>query len=217
MPATIVKPTGDVRRIVSANVNVAIDGLVTVTANYFLPDELMLRELAIDAPITDKFKGLPSLQRGALFVLNRTVNKRGGLLFCDVELVGAMNPPRYVVFDGKEARSFTSAAPESTLAALGTVIAQRPYRTDYFAPYRSITWTKIINETVRPQNANPVEEIERFNSRLGFVRYLDGNVIRIINVLEKSQTAFITELSQQEIGRVVRSTLTTTQILEPID
>jgi hypothetical protein len=216
MPATIVKPTGDVRRIVSANVNVANDGLVTVTANYFLPSESLLAGLAIDAPVTDKFKGLPALQDDRLFILSRTVNKRGGLLFCDVELVGATNPPRYVVFDGKEARSFTSAVPESTLAALA-VVAQRPYRTDYFAPYRSITWTKISNELVSPRDGRPVEPIERFNSRLGFVRYVEGQEVKILNVLERSKTAFITELSQQEIGRVIRSTLTTTQILEPID
>jgi hypothetical protein len=219
MPATIIRrsPTG--RTLINANVNVANDGLVTVAASYLLNSPAELGALSVDAPVSDPFQGLPNLQ-GGLFVLNRSTNKRGGLLYCDVELVGALNPPRYVVFDGKEVRSFTGTLPDSITSLVNVGVGLQPYRTDYYAPYRTITWTNMAGQVVRPGNGNPVESIERFNTRQGFLLYevQDGeDNVKVEKLLigERAKEIFVVQLSQQEVGRVVRSTLTTTKILEP--
>jgi hypothetical protein len=220
MPATIHRaPKALVgRTLIASKTSIDRYGLVTVSANYLLNSQNDLQFLQPDAPVNDAFQGLPPLQ-GGLFVLQTDAQKRDGLLYADVQLVGAINPPRYVVFDGEDVRSYTGPRPIDPSGGIdGTSRVFIPYRTDYFAPFRSITYVTMKGNTAPPV-ATPPGQIKRFNTRKAVLRYLDGEgVPRILEVFfERSREELITQISQQEIGQVVRSTITTSKILVALE
>ncbi len=96
MPATVIFKQGfpSLSRPVETSASVGSDGLVTGSAVFLVPQASSTAGLTIGSPISPSlFSGLSDVALQGLFIENRALEKRNGLFYLRLGVVGAVNPP----------------------------------------------------------------------------------------------------------------------------
>lgn len=96
MPATVIFKQGfpSLSRPVETSASIGSDGLVTGSVVFLVPQTSSTAGLTIGSPISPSlFSGLSDVALQGLFIENRALEKRNGLFYLRLGVVGAVNPP----------------------------------------------------------------------------------------------------------------------------
>lgn len=181
------------------------DGLITVNASFLLssPSSSVLQ---IGQPLSAAlFPALSDIeiQKKALFIAARSIEKRGGLTTVSLTALGAMNPPMFETSNEIGARSFSKSLDDGT---------QRTMSFDYLAETISTTTvvftdTFFVLKTAVPRvqqvyNRNGVGAILFFNDDQGnFDRGKDRLVAQPRVLTTTSNTFLVAALVRRTISK----------------
>lgn len=209
MPANVIRASSaQGLTLLESNVSVANDGLVTITARFLAPAAgYNPATFALDEswPVAALPTGVPPLQGGP-YLLTHEVKKENLLTIILATYVSALNPPRLVVEEATEQRSFSGSFFDGrSITLFGNESASISF--DYFTTAQTISYAIIAPNLVE---IKPVGTIgARFNVKS------EGSYRGVFNIPIK-ETEFITT-SRTTIGKVARVSATARKILEQND
>lgn len=159
MPATRIYKTGypSPAKPLNSSASFGNDGLVTVNASFLLdsPSSSILKIGQSLSPLLFPALGDIQLQKNALFIAARSIEKRGGLVTVALTALGAMNPPMFERSNEVGSRSFSKSLNDET---------QRTMSFDYVAQTNSATTVVFSDTRLTVGIAIPqVQEIYNFN------------------------------------------------------
>lgn len=136
MPSTLIYKSGypSTSRAVETSATIGADGLVTGTAVFVVPESSSAYPVNSVIP-QSLFSALNSVALQGLFVETRSLEKRGGLHFLRLAIVGAINPP---VFEERREISPRAFNKSETKDENGTSVT-RTLSFDYLAETISVS------------------------------------------------------------------------------
>lgn len=189
----------------NSSVSFGNDGLITVNASFLLssPSSSVLQIGKLLSPALFPALSDIKIQKNALFIAARSIEKRGGLTTVALTALGAMNPPMLEISNEIGARSFSKSLDDET---------QRTMSFDYLAETISTTTvvftdTFFTAETLVPgvqeiYNRNGSGDILFFNDDQGnFDRGKDRLVAQPRVLTTTSNTFLVATLVRRTISK----------------
>lgn len=159
MPATVIYKPGfpSLSQPVETSASIGADGFVTGSAVFLVapaPPLTMLNtaSLSIGTPIsTSFFSGLRNVVLQGLFIETRNLEKRNGLTYLRLGVVGALNPPIVELKRDVSPRGFSKSEPDAT----GNVIFSFDYQAESYSASTVLTTGQTFSLTVPvPKSVN---------------------------------------------------------------
>ena len=229
MPATVIYKQGfpSLGQPVETSASIAADGLVTGTAVFLVAPAapattlLSTASLTIGTPIsTSLFSGLRDVVLQGLFIETRNLEKRNGLTYLRLGVVGALNPPIVELKRDTSVRGFSKSqeVPISYSRTDGATFATIIFSFDYQA--ETYTATTVLTDGQTFSLAVPVPKAVNtwnisgngFISKVGESGRYDSPPVTIKGIVARPRV-LITESSEKRAG-IIRLTKTSQFIYE---
>jgi hypothetical protein len=222
MPATVIFKSGfpNLTNPVETSASIGADGLVTGSAVFLvgppppLTNILSTASLSIGTPIsTSFFSGLRDVVLQGLFIETRNLEKRNGLTYLRLGVVGALNPPIVEIKRDVGPRGFS----KSKQIDGSNVIFSFDYQAESYSASTVLTRGQVFNLTVPAPTAVNVWNIVGGGP---FIRYASlservrpPNVSQLGGGISATGRVLTTESSEERAG-IVRLTKTAQFIYE---
>ena len=214
MPATVIFKSGfpSLATPVETSASIGADGLVTGSAVFLVAQASSTAGLTIGSPISPSiFSGLSGVALQGLFVETRALEKRNGLFYLRLGVVGALNPPVVETKRDVSPRGFSKSAAFGSLNVV--------FSFDYQAESYSASTVLAVGRTFTLQAQLPTAvntwnvSGSGFISRRGESGRYDSAPITSSGLIVARPRVLTTETSEQRAG-IVRITKTSQFIYE---
>lgn len=219
MPATVIYKQGfpNLERPVETSVSIGADGLVTGSAVFLVAPAppattlLSTASLTIGAPISASFfSGLRDVVLQGLFIETRNLEKRNGLTYLRLGVVGALNPPIVELKRDVSPRGFSKSASVGSL----NVIFSFDYQAESYSASTVLTKGQTFSLTVPVPKAVNTWNISGtgFISRRGESGRYDSPPLTSSGIAARPRV-LTTESSEERAG-IIRLTKTSQFVYE---
>jgi hypothetical protein len=204
MPATVRRAASETGLVLlSSNVQVAADGLITIAARFLAPAAgITAGSFDNDAPwpLAALPTAMPANQGGP-YLLDRTIQKANGITTIDAVYVSALNPIRVSKSEASEKLSFAAykASPISTVAIFGNA-GDQELSFDYY------TWAQTLTYTLIAPNTAEILPVSRIGHKFNQVNRGNPNLIKL------KEEEVVTH-NRETVGRVTRISVTSRRYL----
>ena len=219
MPATVIYKSGfpNLERPVETSVSIGADGLVTGSAVFLVAPAapattlLSTASLSIGTPISASFfSGLRDVVLQGLFIETRNLEKRNGLTYLRLGVVGALNPPIVELKRDVSPRGFSKSATVGSV----NVIFSFDYQAESYSASTVLTTGQTFSLTVPVPKAVNTWNISGtgFISRRGESGRYDSPPLTSSGIAARPRV-LTTESSEERAG-IIRLTKTSQFIYE---
>ena len=219
MPATVIYKSGfpNLERPVETSVSIGADGLVTGSAVFLVAPPapattiLSTASLSIGTPISASFfSGLRDVVLQGLFIETRNLEKRNGLTYLRLGVVGALNPPIVELKRDVSPRGFSKSATVGSI----NVIFSFDYQAESYSASTVLTTGQAFSLTVPVPKAVNTWNISGtgFISRRGESGRYDSPPLTSSGIAARPRV-LTTESSEERAG-IIRLTKTSQFVYE---